>query len=188
MLNLNSLKNIKNVPMKVLASNKFVQSISNIDSEVFKENKSVIQNQEGKLDFKYKIVFEQGLHALKRFSQIDEPNHDLLKLAAQKFFEAIEIKKNKAEPYFYLSYIFSYFGQKEDALNYLKVATNINPDIEGKDVIVQQISKVESKSQTEPEQKTNINNVTKTTEPVQGEVKFKPAAMVVKRTANYSKF
>lgn len=107
MLSLDTLKSIKNAPIKAFASSKFIQSIGYLDSENIKENKAITRDKEDKFDFKYKITFEQGLNFLRIFSERIEPNQNLLKAAANKFFEAIEIKKNKAEPYFYLSYIFN---------------------------------------------------------------------------------
>ena len=176
-----------------MRANKFIQSIGYIDSENLEEKKAITRDKEGKFDFKYKITFEQGLKFLKVFSERIDPDPNLLKSAANKFFEAIEIKKNKAEPYLYLSFIFNYFDEKELSLNYLKVATTLNPNIEGKDLLIKRISEVEKKDKEDPKPVTSNKSVqtpqvATPTPPSPGEVKFKPEAMVTKRFPNYSKY
>ena len=191
MLSLDALKNIKNLPIKAFASNKFIESIGYIDSGSLDEKKSITRDKEGKFDFKYKITFEQGLNFLRIFSERVQPNEDTLKAAANKFFEAIEIKKNKAEPYLYLSYIFNYLGEKELSLNYLKVATAIDPNIQGKDLLIKRISEVEKKDKEDSQpirsdkavQTSQVSNPT-----LPGEVKFKPEAIVTKRFPSYPKY
>lgn len=188
MFDLNILKNIKSSSIRAMASNGFVDSMSNIDSRTIEERKIVIQDKEDKNDIKYKIIFEEGFYLLQRFSEKTEPQPQFLKLAAEKFFDAIEIKKNQAEPYFYLSYIFNYFGKKDQALNYLKVATNINPNIEGKDLIIKQISEVEHKKTAPILGNKNQDQLVQNNTHAEGEVKFKPEAIVVRRFPTYPKY
>ncbi len=187
------IKNLKSSSIRAMASNGFVTSMANVDSETLQERKVIIQNKEDKNDIKYKITFEQGFYLLQKFSEKTEPDPQFLKLAAEKFFDSIEIKKNQAEPYFYLSYIFNYFGKKEQALNYLKVATNINPNIEGKDLIIKQISEVEHKtnkdhSESKEHDLKNQTQLVQNNIHVEGEVKFKPEAVVVRRFPTYPKY
>lgn len=66
----------------------------------------------------------EGINLLKEFSKNYDQN--LLKKSASVFFEIIKVKKNKVEPFFYLSYIFYLFDDKENSIKYMNLAESID--------------------------------------------------------------
>ncbi|MFN8673907.1 MAG: hypothetical protein U0457_17735 [Candidatus Sericytochromatia bacterium] len=81
----------------------------------------------------YKFFFDQGIFYFNNFlnSTKVENDYDNLNLSAKYFTKAIEIKKNEAEAYFYLSYIFYFIEELDLAKNYLKIAYYLKPDLKG---------------------------------------------------------
>jgi Tfp pilus assembly protein PilF len=79
----------------------------------------------------YHEIYNEGLDALNEFASNSFFDVDNLRKAADKFSEAITIKKNNPEPYFYLAYIFNYIGNKELASQYFEVVDIMAPDLRG---------------------------------------------------------
>jgi hypothetical protein len=50
-----------------------------------------------------------------------------LKKASHDFFKAMNIKRNRFEPYFYISTIYFLFDKKPDAVRYFKLAEEVEP-------------------------------------------------------------
>ncbi|MFN8673909.1 MAG: hypothetical protein U0457_17745 [Candidatus Sericytochromatia bacterium] len=112
-------------------------------SNAFKEmnkSKELIDSLNTK-DDDYKKLFEQGIFFLNKFSDNDGSQDDveLLHQSAINFTKAIEIKKSKADSYFYMSYIFYMMKEFDLALNYIKVVSSINDKFSGLDILKKQI-------------------------------------------------
>lgn len=122
--------NIK--PVKTMASNNFLNAINNLeDIKAIKESNNKVNNTE--TQDKYQIVFNEGLTLfLEAVYDIDSDyGFDLLKESAEKFSQAISIRKSKPEPYFYLAYIFFILQDISLAIKYFKVAEFMKPDLDG---------------------------------------------------------
>jgi hypothetical protein len=103
-----------------------VSLFDNIKALINKNEKSgEIKNEEFEKTFKLSILYLEKFH--------NEGNTDilLLKESAKLFAKSISIKRNSAESYFYLSYIFFLMDQDRVSLKYLKVCRNLNPSLEG---------------------------------------------------------
>ncbi|MFN8576090.1 MAG: hypothetical protein U0354_04475 [Candidatus Sericytochromatia bacterium] len=127
---LKSLKNSVAPSVKTMASNNFLNAINNLDEfKTAKENAIKASPSEDK----YVNLFNEAI--LIFFQAVEDIETDygyeLLQEAAEKFSEAIEIRKSKAEPYFYLSYIFLILGDLSSALKYFKVVEFMKPDLNG---------------------------------------------------------
>jgi hypothetical protein len=108
-----------------------------------------IQNSKEKLavkvedkEQKYSALTAKGMNYLKIFSESTNSNNDsdLLCDAATSLTEALEIKKNNAEPYFYLAYIFYLMKQESFAEKYLEIVTYMQPDYPGLDSLKEKIN------------------------------------------------
>ena len=114
------------------------QSVSNVSglkdfSDVFESiqtSKEKVSENIQERENNYNALFHEGMNCLKIFSENENSKNDLslLHQAAKYFTEALEIKKTKAEPYFYLAYVFYLIQQTEYAINYLKVVAYIDPE------------------------------------------------------------
>jgi len=105
-------------------TNKIASLSNNPEISALKNISSNDKNNEN-----YFINLKKGLLYLKRFSSGPNINNDDLKEALYCFMEANKLKKNKAEPYFYLSYI-SYIAENiEVAQKYADIASMINPEL-----------------------------------------------------------
>jgi len=92
-------------------------------------------------DNEYKSFFEQGIYFLNKFSDNygSEDDVELLHQSAINFTKAIELKKSKADAYFYMSYIFYMMKEFNLALNYTKVVSSINPEFNGLEMLKKEI-------------------------------------------------
>jgi tetratricopeptide (TPR) repeat protein len=101
------------------------------DLQALKEAKKQVASRDESSDVKFNLLYHEALDALYLFVSKTEYDKESLKKAAEKLAAALEIKKSRAEPYFYLAYIFYLLGKLHLALDYLKVAAFINPDLPG---------------------------------------------------------
>jgi len=107
---------------------------------LLKAKKKAEKNVEAfELDFAE--FYQKALDDLLVFAKTPNFDKEMLKRSANNFAKCLEIKKNKVEPYFYLSYIFNMIGKKSLAIKYLKVAIIIDKDFPGIDDLQEQISK-----------------------------------------------
>ena len=83
-----------------------------------KENKSVS-------DEKFILELNEGISLFQKF--IKSKDIKILKKSSEKFFATLSSRRNRPEPYFYISQIFFIFGDKQKALDYLKAAEEVEP-------------------------------------------------------------
>jgi len=74
----------------------------------------------------YKKLIEQVKSSLVFFRKDHLNSKEELLKTADLLTKALKIKKNIAEPYVYISYIFFVTGNDRKALNYLRIAEKIN--------------------------------------------------------------
>lgn len=133
MFNLNAIKALKNKvqPVKAVASNGFLDVLS--DMKDVETTKTQVLKKENNYEDNYNSMYQEALELFRDAVDETDNNNILNKLeeAAGLFAELINIKKTKAEPYFYLSYIFFVLKDITLAIKYFKVASFINPDLEG---------------------------------------------------------
>jgi hypothetical protein len=84
-----------------------------------KENKAV--NEE-----KVNDDLKEGISLFGQFMKTKDIK--VLKKSSDQFFTVLNSKRNKAEPYFYISQIFYIFGDKQKAIDYLKAAEEVEPE------------------------------------------------------------
>jgi hypothetical protein len=87
--------------------------------KVAKETHSV--NEEKVLE-----ELKEGISLFKDFMKTQDIK--TLKKASDKFFSSLSGKRNKAEPFFYISQIFFIFGDKHKAIDYLRAAEEVEPN------------------------------------------------------------
>jgi tetratricopeptide (TPR) repeat protein len=63
--------------------------------------------------------------------------------AIDKLYDAQKLKSNKAEPYFYLAWLFLFADEIELALKYMKVTSALNPEFEGLNILKDKISEIQ---------------------------------------------
>lgn len=104
------------------------------------KNKSAIRENQFNNEFKSLIseAFEHLLNGIKN----ETINHQSLKSSADKFSEALKLKKTHPEPYLYLSYIFCLIHNKELATKYYNLAQLLAPDLPELKILNQEISKI----------------------------------------------
>lgn len=74
-------------------------------------------------------VFLEALNHIKKFNSGTSYNKLYLKKAVEKLLEVVKITHNNAEAFAILAYCMYILGQDDFTLQYLKVATSINPDL-----------------------------------------------------------
>jgi len=77
----------------------------------------------------YETAFNNALLALKDFKSKSSYDPQLLKKAADNLIEAMGQKRSKPEPYITLSCIFYMINEDKLAIKYLKVASELNPNL-----------------------------------------------------------
>jgi Tfp pilus assembly protein PilF len=101
------------------------------DLAEIKKAQSKAQEVSKEVKDNYQEVYNNALESLNTFAQNSYFDLDSLRLAADKFAEAANIKKNNPEPYFYLAYIFNYIGNKELAHQYMEIVDHMAPEMRG---------------------------------------------------------
>lgn len=101
------------------------------DFSAIKKAKENTKDNYDKLEDKFNNILNEALFALESFAECPCFDFDNLSDSMNLFAEAIELKKNRVEPYFYLSYIFYLFKDTTKAVNYLTIANNLNPNFNG---------------------------------------------------------
>lgn len=134
MFNLKSLSaSFQKSSIKVVASNNFINAMSEIN-----QVKQKSQNNEDDFESDYQFSLNTGISFLKDF--VDTLTEDSFKMAADNFAEASKIKSNRAEPYFYLAWLFNIADENELAIKYLKAAKILKPDLTGLNELSEQIT------------------------------------------------
>lgn len=91
-------------------------------------------------------LVDDAKSTLMIFASSEISNSNLLRKAADMLVKALELRKNKAEPYYYLAYIFYLREEFETAIKYLKIVEELDlnyPNIsELKESITESISKI----------------------------------------------
>lgn len=77
---------------------------------------------------KYEIALEKALESLSLFNKNPISGKEQLKLAGENLIEALKLKRTKAEPYIFLSYIFYVTGDTAKAAKYLNNAKSLEPN------------------------------------------------------------
>lgn len=96
-------------------------------TKIKESKKETLDNHSEKFD----LLISKALASLEEFASSPCFDYDNLADALNYLLEAIEIKRSKVQPYFYLAYIFYMFNDLTRAVNYLLVATSIDPNFEG---------------------------------------------------------
>ena len=107
----------KITPLKAVASSKFIDTINQNHQE------EKISTKDDLLEEKYQTLLNQGIESLNYFDS--DPDSNYLTNAFDKFNKSIEIKKDKAEPYFYLSYIGYLQKDTTMTIKYLQIDQDI---------------------------------------------------------------
>lgn len=131
MFGLSSLKKPEKV--KVQASNNFINMIS-------EAKKKAEQNYE-KTHEDYDLILSIALKNLKDL--VDNFNKDSFLGALDNLEKAQELKSNKIEPYFYLSWLFLLADEIDLATKYMGVVNKLEPSFFGLDVLKENISKIQ---------------------------------------------
>lgn len=136
MFNLKNLaskvSNITQKPIKVVASNNFLNAINQINQ--------ISDAKENEKDDNYNNLLSEAVILLKYFSSGIDFDPELFYEIAKILTDANTLKPNKAEPYFYLSWLYQYAGETETAIKYLKVVSSLNPSINGLEELRELIS------------------------------------------------
>jgi Tfp pilus assembly protein PilF len=99
------------------------------DLSALKTAKSQVQEKKVENTVEYDKVYSE---AIQLFEQFDETlSAELLKQAGKKFVEALSFRKDKAEPYFFLAYIYFLFAEDDLALEYYEFAKNLDSSLKG---------------------------------------------------------
>lgn len=114
-------KSVKTV--KTFASSNFL----NVINEAKKENdtKKSDENISSK-DEQFENLYNNGLYYIHEFAEKPE-NKENLKLALGFFADATTIKKNRAEPFYFLAYICYLVDDIPLAEKYFKITSYLNP-------------------------------------------------------------
>ena len=101
------------------------------------EAKNQASKNKGNKKDTYNETILKGIELYEEFIETD--NDDKIKGAADKFIEALEINRNKMEPYLFLAIIFFTFDEKEKAHDYFEAALEIGSDQEGFDQLTNHV-------------------------------------------------
>lgn len=101
------------------------------DFSAINEAKKITKANYDRSEQEFNFLIQEALDSLDTFLLSPCFDYDNLSDSMNTFVEAIEIKKNRVEPYFYLSYIFYLLNDLDQAVNYLFIATNLNNQFEG---------------------------------------------------------
>ncbi len=89
----------------------------------------------------YNNILSEALGTLRELS-VNFTRENFEK-AAENLYECQKLKSNKAEPYFYLAWLFLFVDEIELALKYMRVASAINPQFEGLEILKDKISEIQ---------------------------------------------
>lgn len=166
MLNLSALKSLKSKiqPVKTVASSGFLNALNNLDEVKSAKQQTIVRDEN--LEDNFNNIYMEGIEFFKKFLDAtnSQTGFDLLHKSANKFSKAIEIKKTKAEPYFYLAYIFFILKEISLSMKYLKVSSFLNPELRGLNQLKKEIDDYINNPQkniSEEKEKTiqNINKI-----------------------------
>jgi hypothetical protein len=106
------------MPVKAVASNDFMKVVGQAKKEV----QTALDTNTGS--------FEQSLKsAVNNLVQFAKTNDSIqLKTAGEGFLKLIEQKPSRVEPYVYLAYVLFLYGKKTEAMKYIRLSEEINPD------------------------------------------------------------
>lgn len=111
----------KDLNIKTCVSNDFINMINEAKNQT--DSKELLLSK----DEKFEEVFNQGLYYITEFSE--NPNDkDKLSIALDLFSEAIIIKRNRAEPYYFFAYISYLLDDISLAEKYFKISSYLNPE------------------------------------------------------------
>jgi tetratricopeptide (TPR) repeat protein len=96
----------------------------NMDFNDLKLAKQKAKENTGKNENKAEISFNEGLKLLDEFHSNSDKKY--LEKAGDKFIETISFKRTMVEPYVYLAYIYYLLNEDKEALQYLKIAEEID--------------------------------------------------------------
>lgn len=92
------------------------------------------------------VIFEDfifnGIEYLKEFSNNEKSSNQLLIEASKLFSSAIKVNKKRPESYFYLSYIFCLYKEKNLANKYLNLVEFLDPNFPNIDILKYSIKKL----------------------------------------------
>ena len=88
--------------------------------------KEKTKDRDEKNNENYSLAYSEALNYLEKFKHSPDFDKNILKKAADKLIDALEYKKNKAEPYICLACIFYILNDSKMAIKYLKIANLIN--------------------------------------------------------------
>lgn len=146
----NILKSLKNKvpPVKALENS----GISGMDIEALKGLQGKLNERDEENDEKFNALYEGALNYLNIFADNPEENSESLRDATEKFSEAIEVKRNRAEPYFYLSYIAYFLDDMELSLKYLQIAKQLNSDFQPLKEFMNEINSIEDEKENDSDE------------------------------------
>lgn len=127
------LGSLKKPELKVMASNNFVNMIS-------EAKKKAEQNYEKSQD-DYDFIMAMALTKLQNLSEVFSKDNFLG--ALDNLEKAQKLKQNKMEPYFYLSWLFLMADEIDLATKYMNIINKIQPDFDGLNILKEKISEIQ---------------------------------------------
>lgn len=96
------------------------------DFDALKDINSVISIRDQKREIEAKKIYEEALVYIKKY-KTNNNKEDLIE-ASNKLFDSVNTYRKLVEPYVWLAYIFQIMDQFDTAMEYLKIAEDINPN------------------------------------------------------------
>lgn len=127
-------------PIKVMASNHFLDAMNNINSV----KEQTVQERDDKRSEASNQSFIEAKLLIDKCIQNNNFSIDNLKLIADQLIQTIENNRNNAEAYLNLAYVFYILGNNKSSAKYLRIATEINPNLEGLSKIRELISSIDN--------------------------------------------
>jgi tetratricopeptide (TPR) repeat protein len=172
----NILKNTSNGPLKVMASNSFLDALNNVNkiAETQVKERDVQRTEEAN------TFYNDAKKIINRCTIMKDFRPEYLKEAAEKLIKSIELNRNNAEAYLNLANIFYTLGNNTLAAKYMKTAKRIKPELEGVDKLTNLIS---NEGIRNPSPDSNVQNVlnTRPAVPVSSTQPIKPQTSSITR-------
>lgn len=113
-------------PLKVVASNNFMDSLNKI-SEV--KETVVKERDDGRVEQSL-ILLNEATKIINRCVVMKDFSPPYLKSASEKLIKSIELNRNNPDAYIKLAKVFYTLGNNNLAVKYMKIAKGIKPDLE----------------------------------------------------------
>jgi len=114
--------------LETIASSNNNSILSGLDLNSINENRNKVKENKEDINKKYSLLYNAGLDSLEKYLSNSAKEKIYLKNSILKFIECIELKKNKPDPFFYLSYIAYINRDIVLAKKYLKILELLDPN------------------------------------------------------------